>query len=42
VKNPYRFSGKPLTVFGEKPFPRVLQKTFKGFSHSYEKPFRFF
>jgi hypothetical protein len=26
------FSGKPEKVFGEKPFPRVLQNTFSGFS----------
>jgi hypothetical protein len=32
VKTPQRFSGKPKRVFGEKPFPRVFQTTFKGFS----------
>jgi hypothetical protein len=32
MKNPQRFSGKPKRVFGQKPFPRVFQKTLNGFS----------
>jgi hypothetical protein len=29
VHRAWRFSGKPKMVWGEKPFPRVLQITFK-------------
>jgi hypothetical protein len=35
------FSGNPKRVFGEKPFPRVFQKTFNSL-HSYEKPIKVF
>jgi hypothetical protein len=48
-QTPKKFLRKPkglsqsVKVFVGKPFPKVLQKTCKGFLHSYEKPFtRFF